>query len=318
MRVLIELPTWLGDCVMASAAVENLARNHPHVKIVFFGAEAGARLFAAHPNCEKILVDNSKKSRFRLLWLALEARKLGRFDAAVSFRSHFATLVFLAATKARIKAAFPRGRYLGHQVRKYLDFITDALSLKPKNAEQKLYLQGGGEDIFKFESGKKVLGLNPGASYGSAKRWYPQYFAQIGAALEDTHEIVIFGGRSESDICEQIERELGARGVRALNLCGKTSIEELARAISNLDLFVTNDSGPMHIAAAFGVPLVALFGPTRADETSPYHAPRSLIARLDLPCMPCMKRACPLGTHDCMKNLKPDFVLKEMKKAGLV
>ena len=99
-------------------------------------------------------------------------------------------------------------------------------------------------------------------------------------------------------------------GISHRNLCGKTSIKELASYIAGLGLFITNDSGPMHIAAAFKVPTVALFGPTNFTRTSPYNNPNARLAHLNLPCMPCMKRVCPLGSHECMKELKPALALE--------
>ena len=95
MRILIELPSWLGDGVMASAAVENLCANFDNAKIVFFGSFASVNLYANHPNCEKIVIDESRKSKFRLLNLIKTAKNLGKFDIAVSFRSHFASRIFI-------------------------------------------------------------------------------------------------------------------------------------------------------------------------------------------------------------------------------
>jgi len=83
--------------------------------------------------------------------------------------------------------------------------------------------------------------------------------------------------------------------------------------ISNLDLFITGDSGPMHVAAAFQVPTVAIFGPTKDNETSQWMNEKSLIVKKDLDCQPCMKRTCPLGHHDCMNLIKAEDVLKVVK-----
>ena len=152
-------------------------------------------------------------------------------------------------------------------------------------------------------------------SYGSAKRWYPEYFAKVGVYFKDEYEILIFGGKNEIEICENIAEILAKNGVKFINLCGKTSIKELCENIAGVEKFITNDSGPMHIAAAFKVHTIALFGPTKFNETSPYKNENAKILHLNLPCMPCMKRVCPIKTHDCMKNLTPNLVIKTLKEA---
>ncbi|BCX79887.1 glycosyltransferase family 9 protein [Campylobacter sp. 19-13652] len=163
---------------------------------------------------------------------------------------------------------------------------------------------------------RPTLGINAGASYGSAKRWLPERFASVAAELAGQFEIVIFGGKAESEICGEIERLLAQNGVAAKNLAGKTSIAKLCSLIAGLGLFITNDSGPMHIAAAYKVPTIAIFGSTKDDETSPFDNPNARIVKLNPPlkCMPCMKRACPLKTHECMDKVTAQMVLDEARR----
>ncbi|MGP1533557.1 MAG: glycosyltransferase family 9 protein [Campylobacter sp.] len=384
MRILIELPTWLGDAVMASAAVEAIAKHaafgagnltgkfedlgerdfsflsqnfgsvtqeiqifkndtpnldgkfeadrganltanaqenqNPQnlkkearepVKIVFFGSFAACELFKAHPNCERVIVDGSKKAKFRLWRLFWQARNLGKFDAAFSFRSSFASKILLLGARAGRKFIFQKNNDSAHQVQKYLKFVKSALNLKRADDELKLYFEPR-----KFDA--PVLGLNPGASYGSAKRWYPAYFAQVALHFKDKFKIMIFGGAGERDICEQIERILRENGAECENLVGKTSVRELCENIGGIGqsggIFVTNDSGPMHIAAAYKTPTIALFGPTRFTQTCPWRNENARILRLNLACMPCMKRVCPLKTHACMKDLSPQAVIETIER----
>ena len=385
MRILIELPTWLGDAVMASTAVETIAKHaavfdagnlagkfddlgerdfsfssqnfgsvtqeiqifkndtpnldgkfeadcganltanarenqNPQnlqkeargpVKIVFFGSFAACELFKAHPNCERVIVDGSKKAKFRLWRLFWQARELGKFDAAFSFRSSFASKILLFGARAGRKFIFQKSNDSAHQVQKYLKFVKAALNLKRADDELKLYFEPR-----KFDA--PVLGLNPGASYGSAKRWYPAYFAQVALHFKDKFKIIIFGGTGERDMCEQIEQILRQNGAECENLAGKTSVRELCEMIGGIGqsggIFVTNDSGPMHIAAAYKTPTIALFGPTRFTQTCPWRNENARILHLNLKCMPCMKRVCPLGTHECMKNLTSQTVCDEIEK----
>ena len=162
----------------------------------------------------------------------------------------------------------------------------------------------------------KLLGINPGASYGSAKRWYPKEFADVAINLSSQYDIIIFGGPDEKDIAKDIEKYLIEKGVdNYKNLAAKININELITQISNLDLFVTGDSGPMHLAAAFQVPTVAIFGPTNEKETSQWMNETSIIVKKNLDCQPCMKRTCPLHHHNCMALIKAKDVLNAVKSA---
>ena len=161
---------------------------------------------------------------------------------------------------------------------------------------------------------KPILGINPGASYGSAKRWYPEEFAKVASELASQYDIVIFGGPGEKDIAMDIEKSLIEKGVSNYqNLAGNTTIPGLINHISKLDLFITGDSGPMHVAAAFQVPTVAIFGPTKDDETSQWMNEKSIIVKKNLDCQPCMKRTCPLQHHNCMNLIKATDVLSAVK-----
>lgn len=310
MRVFIELPTWLGDSVMASAAIENIVANYPDSKITFFGKSASCELFSALPNCELLITDNSKSSNSRLLWLYSLAKKLQNYDITLSFRSHFASKFLLFFIKAKQKALFKYQKNELHQVEKYLNFTNHALGLKELNSKPKLRFSS-------YSYAHPTLGINAGASYGSAKRWEPEKFAALASALAFKYDIIIFGGSSERDICKQISAQLSEQNIAHQNLCAKTSIKELCEHIAGLSLFITNDSGPMHIASAFGVKTLAIFGPTNWIETAPYDKENSRILRLDLPCSPCMKRVCPLGHHACMDKLTAPMALAKLSELGV-
>ena len=144
----------------------------------------------------------------------------------------------------------------------------------------------------------------------SSKRWYPKEFAAVANDLSRNYDIIIFGGPGEKDIAAEIEKYLTEKGVdNYQNLANKTSVTELISQIANLDLFITGDTGPMHIAAAFQIPTVAIFGPTNDKETSQWMNEKNIILKKDLQCQPCMKRKCPLKHHNCMKLIKSVDVL---------
>ena len=160
----------------------------------------------------------------------------------------------------------------------------------------------------------RLLGINPGAKYGSSKRWYPKKFADVATSLSSQYDIVIFGGPGEREIAKDIEQYLIKNGISNYqNLAAQITIKELVSKIASLDLFITGDSGPMHLAAACQIPTVAIFGPTKDVETSQWMNDKDSIVKKNLKCQPCMKRVCPLKHHNCMKLVEVSDVLKAVK-----
>ena len=302
-NILIELPTWLGDCVMATPAIENIVNFYNDVKITFIGSFVSIEAMKNHPKTVKTMVlDKKYTSLYKI------SKKLGSFDAFFSFRSSSRSKFLKFLISAKVKYQFDKNKYQNcHQVEKYNNFVNDSLSINSKPMELKLYK----DSKFKIQNSKSpLLGINPGASYGSAKRWYPEEFSEVASDLSSQYDIVIFGGPDEKDITTDIERSLIEKGVdNYKNLSGNTTIPELIDGISNLDLFITGDSGPMHVAAAFQVPTVTIFGPTKDKETSQWKNEKSAIVKKNLDCQPCMRRTCPLVHHNCMKFIKANDVL---------
>jgi heptosyltransferase-2 len=194
--------------------------------------------------------------------------------------------------------------YPSHLVEQYRD-IAQSLS------SQLLLIENLKLHIPPHHYERPTLGINPGATYGSAKRWYPEKFAEVARAYADRYEIVIFGGPNEVEMARDIEKHL--EGINITNLAGKTSVEQLCSMIGGLEVFITNDSGPMHVAAAYQVPTVAIFGPTNHTETSQWKNEKSVIVRHEMECSPCMKRECPLKHHECMKGITAGEVIKAVK-----
>ena len=312
MKLLIEVPTWLGDCVMATASIENIVKYYPDIEITIFGAYVSTEIFKKHPNVKKIIFDKGKTSKLRFLWLYKKARELDTFDIALSFRESFASKFFIYGLKAKKRGVYKRDKNIEyHQVERYNDFINHVFGMNNKANYLKIYI-----DPLQYK--KPTLGINPGASYGSAKRWYPQKFSKVAKALSEKYNIIIFGGPAEVDMAYDIEKALKHFGVdNYINIAGKTTIVELCEKIGGLDLFITGDSGPMHVAAAYKVPTVAIFGPTKEKETNQWKNEKSIIVKKEMECAPCMKRVCPLQHHECMKLIEVEDVLNAVKKLGL-
>ena len=305
MKILIELPTWLGDTIMTTPAIENLANFHNDAQITLIGSSVSIE---ALKNCLKVVKTVVLDKKYISLYKI--SRDLGNFDVFFSFRGSLRTKFLKFLISAKNKYQFDKNKYQNrHQVEKYNDFIND--SLKSSFSADKLVLHVDNLKLNTNSSSLPILGINPGASYGSAKRWYPEEFAKVASELSDRYDIVIFGGPGEVDIALDIEKSLLEKGVKNYkNLAGKTTIPELMSRISNLDLFITGDSGPMHVAAAFQVPTVAIFGPTKDGETSQWMNEKSLIVKKNLDCQPCMKRTCPLRHHNCMKLINASDILE--------
>ena len=321
MKILIILPNWLGDALMATPAIEHLSTLHPNAKFTFVGSFVSIEALKYHPKAEASFVDETKKNGNRLRSTHEFAASLGQFDLAITFRNNIYSSLLLFFTPAHIKIArkswhasllldksvkLSRDIHLSEQYNNLVNTLDETPSSAPNS---QLYIP-------KHQYDKPSLGINPGATYGSAKRWYPDKFAEVAKAFSSQYQIIIFGGPSEVDMGADIEKRLQEMGIHNyINLAGKTNIQELCSHIGGLDIFITNDSGPMHVAAAYEVPTVAIFGPTRHAETCQWKNERSSIVRRDdVPCAPCMKRTCPLKHHECMTKIEASDVIEAVKE----
>lgn len=311
MKIFINLPTWLGDAVMSSTAIYALFEKFPKAQIIFYGSFVSTELFKNIKN-SKIIIEDKKH---RYLNILKQRSLIGECDIAISFRSAFSSKIILNLIKSKRRFYFnKRQNESEHQVLKYLYFIEKSFNFKANSTQLKLPILPKYKCNITLKDNKKILALNPGAHYGSAKRWEANYFAKVAKEFAKTHKIVIFGVKSEEEICNSIENILKKDGIKVKNLCSKTSINSLCKNIAFCDLFISNDSGSMHIAAVYKVKTIAIFGSTNFNQTSPWQNENAKIVHLNLACMPCMQKTCPLKHHKCMKDLTPDIVIKEAKK----
>ncbi len=297
MKVMVELPTWLGDTVMATEALEHICQKAEEVVLV--GSPVATQAVQNFPKVSEVFVDTKK---YRPLSTLALAKKIGRADLAISFRSHIFSKLLVRLVGKR-GFWYDKRLFSGHQVQMYHQFVESVFGQTLPFGQIKLYYPP-------TTYTKPTIGINPGATYGDAKRWYPEYFAQVIEELGPSYDYIIFGGPGEEAIAKAIEEKVSF-GVN--NLSGKTTIPQLISHIAGLHAFLTNDSGPMHVAAAYDVPTIALFGPTDATKTSPF-SQKAQIVRIDIECAPCMKRTCPLKHHNCMKELTPQLVVQKLKE----
>jgi heptosyltransferase-2 len=301
MKILIELPSWLGDTVMATPAIENIIKHYGEVELTLIGSLISIEALKCHPRVIKTFVIEKKISSFFRIFNSLE-----KFDLFISFRSTLRAKFHKLCISSKKKYQFNKKRYENHhQVEKYNSFINEILNIDSIPGKLVIY-----RNAKTNLQSSKIMGINPGASYGNAKRWSPKEFANIAIKLAHKYDIIIFGGHKEKKIADDIEKYLNINNIHNYkNLVGKTSISSLIDEITNLDLFITGDSGPMHIASAFQIPTVSIFGPTNDRETSQWMNKKNKIVKMNLDCQPCMKRVCPLKHHNCMRLIKSEDVL---------
>jgi len=304
MKILIELPTWLGDSVMTTPAIDNLIEHFEKNELTFLGSKAALEVMEGYPNViEMMPLKKDFISQYKV------AKKLGSFDYFFSFRGSFRSKLLKFFIKSNNKFQYDKRIYKKiHQVEKYNCFVNDSLKIKKLPGKLNIYHQN---TLVKNKSNLKLLGINPGASYGYSKRWYPEKFVEVIKVLSENYDTVILGGDKELDIANDIEKLLIESNVlNYKNLAGKTSISDLKGVIATFDLFITGDSGPMHIASSFQVPTISIFGPTKPSETSQWLNERGAIVKKNFTCQPCMKRKCPLKHHKCMREISESDVLE--------
>ena len=322
-KILIRATNWIGDGVMMTPSLGVIRQIFPDAEIVIAANPLVAELFKNHPWCDRVMVFESRGLHRGLagLWRFSKEIQAEKFDLAILLQKAFkaALIAFLAKIPERIgydtdvrgflltkRARLTPEIKLMHHSRHYLEMLK-AFGIGADIGELKLELTR-----HEIERGAELLGkgewlvLNPGAAYGAAKRWYPERFAEVGDRLanEKGMHVVIIGGPGEKEIGRDIENIMSCNPV---NLVGETTVREMMAIIANSKLMVTNDSGPMHVAAALQIPIVAIFGPTDHKTTFPW-CDAYQIVRSDVDCAPCCKRKCPID-HRCMLDVTSDDVV---------
>ena len=370
-NLLIRGVNWIGDAVMTLPALRALRKALPEAKISLLVKPWVSAIFERDPNVDEIISYNDvHRGIFGKMKLSRILNKKG-FSCAILFQNAFdaAFITFLAGIKDRAgynrdgrgfllteAVKVPQKETNVHHIYYYLNLL-EQLGIDAKYSDPYIYLSLD-ERLFARnllkEMKRPILGINPGAEYGSAKRWFPERFAEIANwFIKDTNgSVVIFGSKKEEDIVQRIEYLLskqqsieqsavniqqsnptlppfnsslskGAyRGVEEggggiLNLAGKTSLRELISLISECDVFVTNDSGPLHISYAVGTPMVAIFGSTAPELTGPPSSTignSNVVITLKFSCSPCFERTCRNNDLRCMYAITSDDVYLGIKK----
>jgi len=331
MKIVVRAPNWVGDAVLALPALNAIKKNFPESEIRVAAEEWVEDLFALggmFPDTVSLPKQKGVHS------FADSVRKIrdGRFDLGILLTNSFSSaLVFAMARIPRRWGYDKDGRgilltkrvpvqpqpYRSHQVHYYLDLLA-GLGLESDPKEYSLAVNR--QEIAETEAWlgslnvrieKPLVMINPGGYYGSAKRWPAEKFADLASLIQDSYpaQIMVIGSAEEKSLAEDIASRMETS---PLVLTGQTSLPRLAALICFADLFVTNDSGPMHLANFLNVPVVALFGPTEPARTGPFREPSAVIHK-GAPCWPCSYRECPFD-HRCMMDITPQEVFQSCQR----
>ncbi|MDD9301049.1 MAG: lipopolysaccharide heptosyltransferase II [Desulfobacter sp.] len=328
-RVMIRAANWVGDAIMTTPVIRAVRKNYPTSHITVLAKPWVVPVYQNSPYVDEVMVyENSGRHKMGMgtLRLARDIRQR-QFDLAILMQNAFeaALIAFLGRVPERLGYNTDARSLLlnrcikmdpelkkGHLIDYYIAILTLAglrsdgrhldLYLDPRDlAWAKNWLAEAGLGA----KGKKVLGINPGATGGTAKRWFPERYAQLAIRLSkgfDT-KVILFGGPADHELGEKIVTM--SKGA-CINMAGKTSLSSAFALIKFLDLFVTNDSGLMHAAAALDVNQVAVIGSTDYIATAPSNK-NSIMVREPVSCSPCLKDECPID-HRCMDRVSVDMV----------
>src|SRR6202167_1353513 len=238
-----------------------------------------------------ILLQNA----FEAAWIAW----LARIPTRIGYKRDGRQLLLTRAVDVPKPGEIPR-----HERFYYLELLRRARVIDALPASEAIRLHS-----IASPNGKRVIGVSPGAAYGTAKRWFPERFAEAAGALAEARgaSIALFGTKSERALCEDVARLLSGHAVT--NYAGETTLAQFIDLAAGCELFLTNDSGSMHIASALGVPSVAIFGATDDTATGPTGL-NARVVRQPVDCSPCLLRECPID-HRCMTRVSAERVVKE-------
>ncbi len=338
-RIILRVPNWLGDSFMSTPAVIRAREIYPKAHLTVMARPAFTDFWKSFPGVDSVFTLDSKGRHAGLLgfWKAVRELKKEKFDIALTLPLSFSSafLFFAADIPARIGTA-SEGRSLfltksipgerarqTHLVQEYFRLVEkgfDAPGSRVKRALGASAKPGEAEVAALIRrhrlSPSGWIALGPGATYGPAKRWPLPYWKQVIQKLLDSRpeDLLVLGGREEADYLRPLVEDFkkGAFGKRVHLMAGETSVCGLAALLSKCKLLITNDTGPMHVAAAVGTPTVALFGSTSPAWTRPFGLGHEVLYH-QTECSPCFQKTCPIG-YICLHRIKVEEVLRSVRK----
>ena len=328
MKILVVAPSWVGDMVMAQSLFITLKQRHPACQIDVIAPPWTLALTEAMPEVSKTFVMPVTRGKLGLM----ERIKLGQslrseqYDQAILLPNTWKSALtpFFAHIPKRTGyvgecrwGLLNDSRHLNKQVltktvQRFVALAYEDNAIPPcpapllvVDAERQQTLI----DQFGLNIEQKILALCAGAEYGEAKRWPPEYYAEVAKQkLDEGWQVCLFGSAKDKAVSEKIN---DLANQQCLDFCGKTSISDAVTLLSLADAVVSNDSGLMHVASALNRKLIAIYGSSDPNFTPPLSDTAKIIT-LGLACSPCFKRECPLGHTRCLTEIQPERVLAEM------
>ena len=323
-RILVRATNWVGDAVMSLPALRALRERFPQAEIAILAKPWVADLYRREPFCDQLIPYTAQDLPAKMR-AARELRPLG-FDCAILLQNAFeaALVAFVARIPERIGYARDgrsllltraievpaAGEIPLHERFYYLEMLRRA-GIIDKTENDRIQLDGaaaariaGIERFAGIGFDGPVIGVSPGAAFGTAKRWLPERFAETASlvAQELGGSVAIFGSASERELCDSVAQSIaGPMKIPTKNYAGETTLAEFIELAAACRVYLTNDSGAMHIASALGVPTVAVFGATNDITTGPTGA-HARVVREKVECSPCLRRECPID-HRCMTRV---------------
>ena len=323
--ILVRATNWVGDAVMSLPALRALRQRFPQAQISILAKPWVADLYRREPFCNQLIPFTA--GTWAEKWAAARALRCHRFDTAILMQNAFeaAAIANVAGIPERIGYArdgrgflltraipVPKpGEIPRHESFYYLELLRRAGIVDEIPLNDAIRLEGapsaraaGLERYRTLALGETVIGISPGAAYGTAKRWLPERFADsaIRVANELGAAIAIFGSQDERGLCQTVAQSVAASIVKPVkNFAGETTLAEFIDLAAACRVYLTNDSGAMHIASALGVPTIAVFGATDHQATGPTGALATVVCE-QVECSPCLKRECPID-HRCMTRV---------------
>ncbi|MBP9020166.1 MAG: lipopolysaccharide heptosyltransferase II [Syntrophobacterales bacterium] len=332
-NVLVRSTNWIGDVVMTFPAIAAVRKTMPEARITALAKPWVAELLRLCPDVDEVMLFQSPGTHDGLsgkLRLAAELRAR-RFDAAILLQNAIEAAIIARLARIPVRAGYDsdcrrlllthsvgRTREIRkvHQIDYYLEMIK-ALGFVSAGRDVRLNLgddyREAGKDLLQrygIGGGRILVGMAPGATYGPAKRWYPDRFAGVSDRLHEEFngETLLFGSKADHAVAEEVKKHAV---YPVVNVAGQTSLKEAIALIAQCRLFISNDSGLMHVAGALGVPLVAVFGSTNPVTTSPV-GEKSIIVTKGVSCSPCLKEKCDTDFR-CMDLITADEVYEAAK-----
>lgn len=330
-RILVRATNWVGDAVMCLPALQSLRASFPDSHIAILARPWVADLYRREAFCDEVILYEAPKGWNGLWQKRAVAAKLRerKFDCAVLMQNAFEAAALAWCARIPVRIGYNRdgrgpllthampvpksGEIPLHQRFYYLALLERAGLIEASSQVVEIALNGAaeaakhGRDLFArngIDGG--IVGLSPGAAFGGAKRWLPERFAQSAVAIARHRDasVAIFGSKDEAELGAQVAALIGRENVLAVNFAGKTPLRDFIDMTAACELFLTNDSGAMHVASALGVPTVVIFGPTDEAATGPAGRHYTIL-REPVDCAPCLLRECPID-HRCMTRVSAD------------